>query len=396
MDQLSRVNMSDAGQSVTESSAMRVAAFYSAVRVITESIGSLPLEVYRRLPDDGKERATADRRYRILHAQPNSWQTSMEFREMLTYHVIVRGNAYAYISRSRDGQIRELIPMHPDRVTVEQDPLYRLAYRYTPEKRSPVTLDQTEVLHLRGLSIDGITGVSVLTWAREVLGGAIGEQQHGNRLWKNGANPGIAMVHPGSMSDAAYDRLKTSWEQNYSGSANSGKTVILEDGIKIERLSMTSTDAQFLESRKFSRSEIAGLMRVPAHMIGDLERATFSNIEHQDIAFVKHSLRPWLVRWEQAMARDLFRQTDVFPEFNLDGISRGDLKSRYAAYAIGRNWGWLSVNDIRRKENLNPIDEGNEYLRPLNMQPLGEEIPAAVRTGDDAGDTGGQERTDEE
>jgi HK97 family phage portal protein len=270
--------------------------------------------------------------------------------------------------------------MHPDKTLVEQDRLYRLKYTYSPKDASPIHLDQGDVLHIRGLSIDGFTGVSLLTWAREVIGGALGQQEHGNRLWKNGANPGIALKHPGKLNDEAYRRLKESWDANYSGASNSAKTVIIEEGMSIERIAMTSEDAQFIESRKFSRSEIAGITRVPPHMIGDLERATFSNIEHQDLAFVKHSLRPWLVRWEQVILRDLIRQPDLFVEFNIDGLARGDLKSRYEAYAIGRNWGWLSVNDIREKENMNPVEEGDEYLRPLNMQPVGKEVPEILKT----------------
>lgn len=365
---------------------MRVAAFYASVRVLTESIASLPLEIYRRLPDGGKEREARDRRYRLLHQQPNGWQTAFEFREILTYHVLLRGNAYAYISRDGSGQIHELIPMHPDYVTVEQDDQYRVRYQYAPPRRAPIVLSQREVLHIRGLSRDGVTGVSVLEWARESLGGAIAVQDHGNRLWANGANPGIVLKHPSRLSDEAFKRLKQSWADTYESTGSAGKTAIIEEGMGIERLAMTSQDAQFIESRKFSRSEIAGLMRVPPHMIGDLERATFSNIEHQDLAFVKHSLRPWLVRWEQALARDLFRQPDLFPEHNIDGLARGDLKSRYEAYAIGRNWGWLSVNDIRARENLNPIEDGDEYLRPLNMEPIGDEVHEALRDGNREGD----------
>jgi HK97 family phage portal protein len=379
--EISESRMSLSGQPVNETTAMKVSSFYAAVRVITESIASLPLDLYRRLPDGGgKQKEYKDRRFRLLHSQPNGWQTSFEFREMLTYHIIIRGNGYAYISRGKDGQIRELIPMHPDKVEVQQDSLYRLNYTYTTENRGSIPLTQSDVLHIRGLSLDGFTGVSMLTWAREVIGGALGQQEHGNRLWRNGANPGIVLEHPGKLSDDAYRRLKESWNAEYAGASNSAKTAIIEEGMKIDRLAMTSEDAQFIESRKFSRSEIAGVTRVPPHMIGDLDRATFSNIEHQDLAFVKHTLRPWLVRWEQALSRDLIRQPDIFPEFNIDGLARGDLKSRYEAYAIGRNWGWLSVNDIREKENMNPIEDGDEYLRPLNMQPVGEETPEALRT----------------
>lgn len=299
---------------------------------------------------------------------------------MLTYHIIMRGNGYAYKLRNRNGDIIELIPMHPDKITVEQDRRYQLSYTFTPDKSGPIPLTQSDVLHLRGLSLDGFTGISLLTWGREVIGGALGQQRHGNRLWRNGANPGIALKHPEKLTDKAYDRLKQDFTDKYSGSGNAGKTLIVEEGMTIERLSMTNEDAQFLESRKFSRSEIAGITRVPPHMIGDLERATFSNIEHQDLAFVKHALRPWLVRWEQSLMRDLFKGLDTFPEFNIDGLARGDLKSRYEAYAIARNWGWFSVNDIREKENMNPIEDGDEYLRPLNMQPVGDEVPEALKT----------------
>jgi HK97 family phage portal protein len=302
----------------------------------------------------------------------------------------MRGNAYAYKSRA-GGVVRELIPINPDQVVVEQDANYRLTYKFIPAERSkiPVLLTQEDVVHIRGLSIDGVTGVSLLTWGREVIGGALGQQKHGNRLWKNGANPGMALMHPQTLSENAHKRLRESFDQRYSGSDNAGKTLIVEEGMKIERLSMTNDDAQFLESRKFSRSEISGITRVPPHMIGDLERATFSNIEHQDLAFVKHALRPWLVRWEQALTRDLFRGSDLLPEFNVDGLARGDLKSRYQAYAIGRNWGWLSANDIREKENLNPIEGGDEYLHPLNMQPVGEEVPDGLKSNPESG--GGKE-----
>ena len=382
LENIKTAGMSDAGTPVNETTSMRVGAFFASVRVLTESIASLPLEVYQRLPDGGKERTESHRLYSLLHNQPNSWQTSFEFREMLSYHIIMRGNGYAYKSRNGRGEVMELIPIHPDQVRVEQDQRYRLVYTFTPtdKTRVPITLTQSDVLHIRGLALDGYTGVSLLTWGREVIGGALGQQQHGNKLWKNGANPGVALKHPGQLSEPAYKRLKESWEDRYAGASNAAKTVIVEEGMTIERLSMNNDDAQFLESRKFSRSEIAGITRVPPHMIGDLERATFSNIEHQDLAFVKHTLRPWLVRWEQAMARDLFKGTGLFPEFNIDGLARGDLKSRYEAYAIGRNWGWFSVNDIRAKENMNPIEDGDEYLRPLNMQPVGEEVPESLRS----------------
>lgn len=368
LEELRLANESSAGVAVTDQNAMKVSAFFSAVRVITESVASLPLHVYVR-KGETKQRDYSNPLYHLLHDQPNGWQTSFEWREMMGYHLIMRGNGYSFVVRDRFGVIKALIPMDPDCVEVSQDELFKLNYVYKPKGKEIIHLKQTDVLHLRGLTLDGFTGVSVLTWAREVLGGAMVMQEHSNRVWRNGANPGVVLEHPQKMSPEAHKRLKEDWATNYTGPRNSAKTVILEEGAKISRLSMTSTDAQFLESRKFSRSEIAGMLRVPPHMIGDLERATFSNMEHQDLGFVKHSLRPWLVRWEQAIQRDLLRDYTRFAEYNVNGLARGDLKSRYEAHAIGRNWGWLSANDIRAMENMNPIENGDTYLSPLNMIP---------------------------
>jgi HK97 family phage portal protein len=382
-----RGTASASGASVTTPTAMRVAAVYSCVRVIAETIASLPLHMYRRLPN-GKERAVDHPLYRLLHSDPNPWQTAFEFREMMQAHLCLRGNAYAVISWDGDRIVRELLPIHPDRVQVTQRPDMSLVYEIATAQGAAVAFPQDEILHLRGLSTDGISGRSVLSDAREVIGVAAATQDYAARLFANDATPGVIIKHPNRLGADAAKNLKASWDAAFSGSSNARRTAVLEEGMSIDRLSMTADDSQFLETRKFTRSEIAGIFRVPPHLIGDLDRATFSNIEHMGIDFVTHCIRPWLVRWEQALTKALVVAPQAyFPEFNVDALLRGDIKSRYEAYAVGRNWGWLSANDIRSLENLNPVDDGDEYLQPLNMvragtPPAPAEPPAAPAAGE--------------
>ena len=376
------------GAHVNVDSAMRVAAVYACVRVISETIGSLPLHVYQRRNTGGKTIYREHPLYKLLHSQPNSWQTSFEFREMMQAHFELRGNAYAYKSMDQRGNVLELLPLHPDRVEVKQLRDMSLEYHVQlGEGAERVVLRQDQVLHLRGLSSNGYTGRSTLSDAREIIGVAIATQEFAGRFYKNDATPSVVLQHPGKLSKEVADRIRDSWNTAFAGSGNARKTAVLEEGMQIERLTLSAEDAQFLETRKFQRSEIAGLFRVPAHLIGDLERATFSNIEAQQIDFVMHCIRPRLVRWEQALMRDLFQKPELyFPEHNVEGLLRGDAKSRFDAYAIGRNWGWLSVNEIRERENLNPIPEGDVYLQPLNMVAAGQPVAVRRSQGDEKKD----------
>lgn len=367
-----RGTQSAAGIAVNDDIAMRVAAVYACVRVIAETVGSLPLNMYQRRGDGGKERAPNHPLQLLLHDRPNGWQTSLEFREQLTAHCLLRGNAYAYINWGLGDRVAELIPLHPDRVRVEQADDMSLVYIVSKPDGKESRFQQDDIFHLRGLSSDGVIGRSVLSDARDVVGAAFATQTYSGKFWANDATPSVVLSHPAKLSADAATRLKESWNAAFAGSSNARRTALLEEGMKIERLALTAEDSQFLETRKLQRSEIAGLFRVPPHMVGDLERATFSNIEHQAIEFVTHCIRPWLVRWEQAISRCLITATGTyFSEFNVDGLLRGDIQSRYQAYAIGRNWGWLSVNDIRGLENMNPVDSGDIYLQPLNMQEAG-------------------------
>ncbi len=377
--------MTAAGMRVNPDTAMRFTAVYGAVRILAETVATLPLIVYRRLPNEGKERATDYFLYRLLHDQPNEEQTRTEFVEMLQGHLALRGNAYAQIDR-KAGQPARLVPLHPDRVEVERDRTGGLVYKVTPDFGGQYQLRRQagEVMHIRGLSSDGVTGLNPIELFRESVALGLAYEEYSARLFGNGANLQGVLETPQAMSDTALKRFREMWQQNYGGLANSGKTAILENGMKWQAIGMRPADAEFIASRKFQVTEIARIFRVPPHMLADLERATFSNIEHQSLEFIRDTIRPWLVRWEQALTRDLIPAEDrdkYFVEFLIDGLMRGDLKSRYDSYAIGRNNGWLSANDIRRLENMNPLppEQGDVYLIPLNMVQSGS---AAKTTGE--------------
>lgn len=359
---------------VTPNNALAIAAVYACVRVLAESVASLPLKPYRRTAR-GKEVALTHRLYDVLHDMANPEMTSFEFREMMMTHLCLWGNHYSEIELSGRADVLALWPLQPDRVRMDRDEAGGLVYIYDSPGSGQVTLPAYRVFHVRGLASNGLKGVSPIGVARNTLRLAANVEQFGASFFDNNATPGGVLEHPGKLSQAAYTRLKESWEERHSGPANAGKPAILEEGIKWASTGMPMSDAQFLETRKFQVGEIARIFRVPPHLIQDLDKATFSNIEHQSLDFVIHSLRPWLVRIEQAITRCLIgpmERKQLFAEFSVDGLLRGDIKTRYDAYAVGRNWGWLSRNDVRRLENMNDIEGGDDYLTPLNMTVLGE------------------------
>lgn len=372
--------VSASGVQVTPYMARQITAVWCAVKILSESVASLPCFVYRRRPDGmGKDRQTSNPLHNLLHDQPNPWQSSFEWREMMQGHVCLRGNAYSEIFYDGRGGIRAILPLHPDRmrvydITNEQIGAQPLVYEYTPRNGPPRFLFADEVLHLKGLSDDGLVGLSPIHEFRETLGLAIGTETYAARFFGNYANPGGVLTHPKTLSGPAVERLRAQWEQKHQGVENAHKVAVLEEGMTWQAIGVNPHDSQLLDSRKFSVSEIARIFRVPPHMLADLDRATFSNIEQQSIEFVVHTLRPWLVRWEQRLALALLtpkeRASGLFIEFNVDGLLRGDIQSRYAAYAVGRQWGWLSPNDVRALENMNPREDkgGEAYHEPLNMQ----------------------------
>lgn len=366
------------GVQVTEQGALQMTAVFSCVRILAETVASLPLILYERLPGGGKERAMDYPLYGLLHDAPNPEMTSFELRETLMGHLATWGNGYAEIEADRNGAVLALWPLRPDRMTVERVGI-ALVYRYKLTKadsqgRIEVLLPADRVLHIRGLGFDGIMGYSPIALARQAVGLGLATEKFGSSFFGNGARPGGVLEHPGKLGLNAYKNLRDTLEQRHGGIEKAMRLMILEEGMKYTAMGIPPEDAQFLETRKFQVNEIARLFRVPPHMVGDLDRATFSNVEQQSIDFVIHTIRPWLVRWEQAIAQRLLlarERNRYFAEFLVEGLLRGDTASRYQSYAIGRQWGWLSADDIRERENMNPLPdgEGGMYLVPLNMVP---------------------------
>ena len=366
--------MAKSGVVVSPETAMTVSAVYACVRVLAENVAQLPLIVYERGEDGKSKERQPDHPLAKLLKKPNFWQTPFEFWEMMVGHAVLRGNAYAFKNTVR-GQTRELIPIHPGRVEVEQDSELRLIYKVIDLSGKVNLLKQKDIFHLRGLSWNGFTGVSPIALARESIGLSLATEQHGSALFKNGAQPGAILKHPGKMKDDARKNLKKSWDERFTGE-NAFGTAVLEEGIEWEAVGMTSEDAQFIETRKFQAVDIARWFRVPPHKIGILDRATFSNIEQQSIDFVTDSLMPWTVRAQQIVTRDLIlpgERNRVFAEFLLDGLLRGDSKTRAEFYKKAIDTGWMTRNEVRVRENLNPLEGLDEILVPMNMGENSEE-----------------------
>ncbi len=360
------------GVAVSEETSLRCSAVYACVRVISETIASLPLFVYERL-EKGKIKAKDHPLFYLLHSQPNPEITSFQFRETLQAHLCLYGNAFAEIVWNEGGVVTELYPLTPSRVSVRRDTQSNeIVYDINLPNGGRTTLPFLQILHIRGLSPNGVVGYSPISLAREGIGLALATEEYAGRFFSNDASPGGVLEHPGQLSDKAYERLSHFWENKHRGLQQAHRTAILEEGMQWKSIAIPAKDAQFIEGRKFQVEEIARIFRVPPHLIASLDRSTFSNIENQSIEFVTHCIRPWAVRWEQELLCQLFlpsERNQFFAAFLLDGLLRGDTESRYRAYAIGRQWGWLSADDIRELEDMNPIPEGrgDSYLIPLNM-----------------------------
>lgn len=358
----------DSGALVNEDTAMRVATVYACVRVLAESIAFLPLVVYKRL-ERGKERATKHWAYRLLHDEPNPWQTSFEFREMMQAHVTLSGNAYA-LKTVVGNEVRELLPVPPGRVTVKQGPDYRVSYEVRMPDGRPMPVPAERMFHLPGLSFDGIKGLNPIQYQREAIGVAMQLVRHEARFFKYGASIAGVLEHPNLLDEEAAKRLQESFDEKYAGANNAHKTILLEEGMKFSKTGVSFRDAQFIEAQKFSRSEIAALFRMQPHKIGDLERATFSNIEHQGIEHVVDTLGPWLARWERRITKSLIPEAErgtIFAEFLVDALLRGDTTARFQSYQVAVQTGWMSRNEVREKENMNPEQGLDEFLTPAHI-----------------------------
>jgi HK97 family phage portal protein len=362
------------GKPVNERTAMQTTAVYACVRILAEAVASLPLHVYEYQDDGGKKLVHDHPLYYLLHDEPNPEMTSFVFRETLMSHLLIWGNAYAQIIRDGAGRVLGLYPLLPDKMEVQRDDKGNIYYVYSRnsdenpmfKEYGNIKLKAEDVLHIPGLGFDGLIGYSPIAMAKNAVGMTLACEEYGASFFANGANPGGVLEHPGVLKDPS--KVRESWNSVYRGVSNAHKIAVLEEGMKYQQIGIPPEEAQFLETRKFQINEIARLYRIPPHMVGDLDKSSFSNIEQQSLEFVKYTLDPWVIRWEQSLQRLLLlpgEKGKYFIKLNVDGLLRGDYQSRMNGYAVGRQNGWFSANDIREMENMNPISDeegGNLYL----------------------------------
>ena len=367
------------GKVVNEYTALQTTAVYACVRLLAESLAGLPVHIYRYNDVGSQEKVVTHPLYYLLHSEPNPEMTSFVFRETLMSHLLLWGNAYAQVIRNGRGKVLALYPLLPGKMIVSRAPNGELIYTYQRDseesrinpEHGKIVLRQHEVLHIPGLGFDGLIGYSPVALAKNAIGMALATEEYGASFFANGAMPGGVLEHPGVVKDPK--AVRESWNTAYQGSGNAQRIAVLEDGMKYHQIGIPPEQAQFLQTRKFQLNEIARLFHVPPHMIGDLERSSFNNIEQQSLEFVKYSLNPWVIRWEQAIQQALFlpsEKSEYFVKFNVDGLLRGDYSRRMAGYATARQNGWLSANDIRELESMNriPAEEGGDlYLVNGNM-----------------------------
>lgn len=359
---------SDSGEVVTANNAMAVAAVHAAVRCLAETVATLPCHAYRLNPDGTRQRILSPALRPVTSGMINNGDSWHDFVETAMVHLLLRGNAYAFVIRDDDGNAYGLVPLPADRVTVRVTDSGNLVYLFRDRNQRERQFAKSEILHVKNLSQDGIVGMSQIALARESLGLARAQDKYAAKLFSNSARPSGILTTDAPLKEDAAKQNRDMWNAIHGGSDNAHRVAVLTNGLKWQPVAMSNEDSQFLESRRFSVEEVARIFRLPPHMIADLSHATFSNIEHQSISFLQHTIMPWLSRWESAIQRDLIADENVFCEFRTEELLRGDITSRYQAYAVGRQWGWLSPNDVRRMENLNPIPGGDTFLIPLNME----------------------------
>ena len=381
----------DSGETVNERSAMQIATVYACVRLLAETVAGLPLHLYRFTDADekGKEKAKDHPLYRILYRQPNPEMTSFSFREVMMTHLLLWGNCYAQIIRDGKNGILGLYPLLPENVEVdrnEKGQIYYIYHAYTDEKPGENNKDiyfrRDEIFHVPGLGFNGLVGFSPIAMMKNALGTTLAVEKYGSAFFRNGAQPSGVLEHPGVLKNP--EKIREAWSDVYGGPNNAHKVAVLEEGMSYKAISLPPEDSQFLSTRQFGVNEICRIFRVPPHMVQDLEHATFSNIELQSIDFVVHTLTPWLVRFEQAIMKDLLlpdEQDALFPKFNVDGLLRGDYQSRMQGYATGISNGFMSPNDVRRLEQLDtiPAEKGGDdyYLNGgyVRLEDAGKQQP---------------------
>ncbi|MEQ1964395.1 phage portal protein [Xenorhabdus khoisanae] len=364
------------GRQVSPQLAMQLTAVFSCVRVLAESVGMLPCSLYEQR-GRGNQRAVEERLHKLLSVKPNNYMTPQEFWELLVACLCLRGNFYAYKVKAL-GEVVELLPLDPGSVVAKLNNDWQPEYQVTFPNGDTATLTQADIWHVRIFTLNGLTGLSPVAYARQAIGLGLATEEHGSRLFGNGAVTSGVLQTSESLTDEAFNRLKTDFEAQHQGLANAHKPLILEMGLKWQQISLSAEDAQFLETRKFQLEEICRIFRVPLHMVQNTDRATFNNIENLGIGFINYSLVPYLTRIEQRINAGLVRshkQGRFYAKFNTGALLRGDMKSRFEAYATGINWGIYSPNECRELEELNPREGGDIYLTPMNMTTQPEQSP---------------------
>jgi HK97 family phage portal protein len=370
--------ISTSGQVVTPDTALRVMAVYRAVRLLSQTIASLPLNIYRIGADGSQQPAPDHPLSPLLTTRPNAWQTPFEWKETMSAHLELRGNAYSELISDGRGRVKQLIPLHPDRVYPKREYVPGFDeeiqyYQFWPKQGPMRVIYADEMLHLRGFSIDGLLGLSPIAIARETVGLSLAAEEHASRFFSNNASPSGLLTTEKKMDEQAKKRLKKSWEEMHAGSRNAFRVAVLEDGLTWTQVGIDQKDAQFIEQRQFQIREIARMFDLPPHKLMDMEQATFSNIEHQSMEFVQDAIRPRVVRWEEAMERDCLLPSDenTFALcFDLDALLRGDSAARADYNQKMFMVGAKSPNDIRRTEGMNTYEGGDARFVPVNMQTI--------------------------
>lgn len=377
------IGFNSSGVRVTALTAMKVSACFACVRVLTETMASLPRQIFYRNADNEQVEDLQHPLKTILNRAPNSLQTAFEFWEMLTAFTALYGNAYAKIDFDNKGQIIALWPLKPDCIRIELMPSKNLRFIYNnPVTRQTEIYLQEEIFRVPGLSLDGYTGLNTVLFAEDALGLSIATEIFGGKFFSQDATPSVVLEHPNKLSDTAIKNLKQSWARQHSGLNNAFSVAVLEEGMKVSPIGVPNKDSQFLETRRYQIAEIARFFGIPLHMVNELEKSSFSNIEQQSIEFVKYTVRPRSIRWEQRVNKDLLLDEKYYMKHNLDALLRGEILTRYQAYTAGINAGWLTRNEARRREDLNPLPGLDEPLSPLNMAGAGDTSQNTDNTAD--------------
>ena len=364
--------VTDSGVTVTERTAMKTSAVYACVTLIAKTIGSLPLKVYRRKPNGDAVEVPDTLPYYLLHDEPNPAMTSCVWREFLIANILLGGNGYAAIGRNQANQIIDLFPI-PHGLVKPHRVNGRTQYVVDIGDGKTETIDQSDMLHIPGMGYDGVKGMSIITWAaRQAVGLSLATEQHGSKLFSNGARLGVVLKHPKTLSQDAQKRLKIQFDQQQGGLSNAFKSMVLEEGLDVTNISMTSEDAQFLETRRFQVEDVARFFGVPPHMIGHTDKQTSwgTGVEQNTLGYLIFTIIPWLTRFEQEFNRKLFPRSPFYAQFKHQGLMRGDSTARSAYYASGHQNGWLTTNEIRKAEDLTPVPGGDTLFVQTNLAPM--------------------------